>query len=246
MRVLIAGAGRAGLSVAVHLRSAGHEVTVLDRSEATARLAFERYGLVALAGNATDPALLKEAEAGAADVVVAMLPTDAENLAVALLARAAGAKKVMVRMRLPDYRAVYEASGIHRILSETDVIIGALGTAIEHDAVRNAMLLGAGESVAVELFVAPESAVVGRSVSSIAADAEFPSSCVFAGMVRPGGGYEAPRGASVVEGEMMLLLVARRAQLSQVVQFFLTRRTASSAPSSADYSSAPPLKGMGT
>jgi trk system potassium uptake protein len=221
MRVLIAGAGRAGLNVAVHLRETGHDVTVVDRDEAITRRAFEQYGLVALAGDATDPAILKEAEAGLADVVVAMLRTDAENLAVALLGRAAGAKRVLVRMRSPDYRTGYEAAGIHRILSETEVIIGALATAIEHEAVRNAMILGSGESVAVELLISEQSPVVGRSVSDIASDPNFPSSCVFAGMVKQDGGYEAPRGASVLQGNMTLLVVASRAQLSEVVDFFL-------------------------
>src|SRR5688572_2677886 len=125
MRVLIAGAGRAGLSVAVHLARTGHDVTVVDRDESTAKQAFERHGLVSLVGDATDAGLLKEAEVARADVVVAMLRRDADNLAVALLAQAAGARRVMVRMRDAEYRSVYVRAGVDRILSEIDVFIGA-------------------------------------------------------------------------------------------------------------------------
>lgn len=143
--------------------------------------ASEQFGLVALLGDTTDAAVLADAEVTRADVVVAMLGRDADNLAVALLARAAGVKRVMVRMRDKAYQKVYLAAGIERLLSETDVLIGALGTAIEHEAVRHAMLLGNGESVAFEIAIPESSPVAGRSVSDIAADPRFPRSCVFAG-----------------------------------------------------------------
>jgi trk/ktr system potassium uptake protein len=226
MRILIAGAGQAGLSVAAHLRAAGHEVTVLDRDPLAARQAFEKHGLSALAGDATDAHLLEEADVERADVVVAMLRRDADNLAVALLARAAGAKRVMVRMRDAAYRPVYLGAGVQRILSEIDVLVGAFATAVEHEAVRHAMVLGGGGSVAFELSLPEGAAVAGQTVSAIASSPGFPPSCVFAGMYEAGGAFEAPRGASVVRASMTLLLVARRDELAHVIAFFMRPRAA--------------------
>lgn len=183
--------------------------------------ASEQFGLVALLGDATDAAVLADAEVTRADVVVAMLGRDADNLAVALLARAAGVKRVMVRMRDKAYQKVYLAAGIERLLSETDVLIGALGTAIEHEAVRHAMLLGNGESVAFEIAIPESSPVAGRSVSDIAADPRFPRSCVFAGLYGPDGTVEGPRGSSVVAGGATVLLVARRSELKPTIEFFM-------------------------
>lgn len=223
MRVLIAGAGRAGMSVASHLRAAEHDVTIIDRDDGSARRAFEAFGLVALTGDATDAALLREAEAGRADVVVAMLRRDADNLAVALLAKQLGATRVMVRMRDPDYRPVYKAAGVSRILSEIDVFIGALATAIEHEGVRHSMILGAGGSVAFELTIPPTSKVVERTVSSIASDPDFPPSCVFGALYHTTGEIHSPRGGSVVTGGMTVLLVSRREEMGDVVRFFVDR-----------------------
>jgi trk system potassium uptake protein TrkA len=196
---------------------------MVDRDPAIARRAFEQHGLISFTGDATDAALLREAEIGRCDVVVSMLRRDAENLAVALLARAAGAKRVMVRMRDSDYRGVYVDAGVHRILSEIDVFIGAMATAIEHPAVRHAMVLGQGESVAFELEIPAGAAVAGRSVSRIAADPGFPRSCVFAAIYGAAGGVEPPRGSTVVSGGMTVLLVATRHALGEVVDFFLRR-----------------------
>lgn len=223
MRVFIAGAGQAGMSVALHLAELGHAVCVLDRDPQRAQRVFEQHGLVALSGNATDPALLRQAEVGRADVAVAMLDRDADNLAVALLARDLGAKRVMVRMRDVAYRGAYEFAGVHRILSETEILVGALAMAIEHRAVRHAMLLGGGESVAFELTIPADAAVVGQSVSEIAAHADFPSSCVFAALFDKSG-MQSPRGASVVSAEQEVLLVSRRAEMTAVVEFFMRRR----------------------
>lgn len=221
MRIVIAGAGRAGLSVASYLSGLGHEVTIIDRDPAQAKRAFDQHGLVAHVGDATDAELLREARIGEADVVVAMLRRDAENLAVALLARSSGTPRVMVRMRDPAYRAVYETAGVDRILSEIDVFIGALATAVEHEAVRHAMLLGS-DSVAFELQIPTSSKVAGRTVSEVAQDARFPASCVFAGLSNENGEVQAPRGSSVVRGGSNVLLVSPRRDLGTVVKFFLS------------------------
>ena len=128
----------------------------------------------------------------------------------------------MVRLRDSAYRPVYLAAGVDRLLSETDLIIGALATAIEHEAVRHAMLLGNGESVAFELAIPETSAIAGKSVSEIASAAGFPASCVFAGLYRADGTVEGPRGSSIVHGGMTVLLVARRAELARTIDFMMS------------------------
>jgi trk system potassium uptake protein TrkA len=222
MRIIVAGAGRGGLSLAEHLQKQGHAVTVIERDAATVLRAAEQIGVVALAGDATDVATLTQAEPQRADVVVAMLHRDADNLAVAALARELGAARVMVRMRDPQYRPVYEAAGVQQILSETEVLVGALATAIEFEAVRHSMVLGSGEAIAIELLVPAGALVVGRSVSEVAADEAFPRSCVIAGMAL-GGVVQAPRGATVIEAGAELLIVSARADLPRAIALFLRK-----------------------
>jgi trk system potassium uptake protein TrkA len=219
MRVFIAGAGQAGVGVAVQLADIGHDVSIMERDSTLSKRAFEDHGIAAHVGDATDAALLREAEVGRADVVVAMLVRDADNLAVALLARELGARRVMVRMRDIEYRGAYERAGVHRILSETEIVVGAMAMSIEYEAVQHAMLLGKGDSVAFELTVPAGAAVAGKTVGQIASDPAFPKSCVFGGLF-DSRGMSSPRGASVVEIDTTLLLVSRREDMSAVVQFF--------------------------
>lgn len=221
MRILIAGAGRAGLSVAAYLTTAGHQVTVIDRDPLVCARAKDQLGIVALMGDAADTAILAEAEVRHAEAVVAMLHRDADNLAVASLAKLSKVPRVMVRMRDPDYRPVYLAAGVDRILSETEIFIGALAAAIEHEAVRHAMLLGNGESVAFEVLIPEVSRVVGRTISEIANLPEFPKSCVFAGLYELDGSVEGPRGGSVIRGGMTVLIVARRDEVTKTLALLI-------------------------
>lgn len=225
LRILIAGAGRVGLAVGAHLRGLGHEITIVDRDAAVVSHAFERHGLVALSGDATDASLLESAEIGRADVVVAMLRRDADNLAVALLAKAAGVERIMVRMRDKEYRRVYLDNGVDRVLSEIEVLLGAFATPIEHEAVRNSMVLGEGGSIAFELSLPHDSRLAGMTVSDIAALPDYPPSCVFAGLIAARGEVKPPRGASQVQGGMALLLVAQQSDIPATVTFFLRSAT---------------------
>ena len=223
MRILIAGAGRAGLSVAGYLTSAGHLVTVIDRDPLVCARVKDQLGIVALAGDAADSAILTEAEVRHAEAVVAMLHRDADNLAVASLAKQAQVPRVMVRMRDPEYRPVYLAAGVTRILSETEIFIGSLAAAIEHEAVLHAMLLGNGESVAFEIVIPDTSRVVGRSISEIAALPEFPKSCVFAGIYAPDGSVQGPRGASRIVGGTTVLIVALRNEVKPTLELLIEK-----------------------
>jgi trk system potassium uptake protein len=223
MRILIAGAGRAGLSVAGYLTTAGHLVTVIDRDPMVCARVKDQLGIVALVGDAADSAILTEAEVRHAEAVVAMLHRDADNLAVASLAKLAQVPRLMVRMRDPEYRPVYLAAGVTRILSETEIFIGSLAAAIEHEAVLHAMLLGNGESVAFEIAIPETSRVVGRTISEIAAMPEFPKSCVFAGLYTHDGTVQGPRGASVIVGGMTVLIVALRNEVKPTLDLLIEK-----------------------
>ena len=220
MRMIIAGAGRGGSSLAIHLQLSGHVVTLVERDPIVGARANEQFGIVVLQGDATEVSTLRLAQPDRADVVLAMLHRDADNLAVALLARALGAKRVMVRMRDVEYRQVYEDAGVHQILSETEILVGALAIAIEHEAVAHSMVLGSGEAVAAEIVIAPGSNVIGKMVSEVAQLPGFPRTCVVAGMWTEGS-VRAPRGASVLEGGMRILLVTARSELGAAIDLFL-------------------------
>lgn len=218
MRVVIVGGGLAGTNLAVTLGRGGHDVTLIDREAGTAARGFSEHGLATILGDGTDPRVLAAADVKRADVVAAMLRRDADNLAVAAIARSFGAKRILARLRDPSYRAIYAGAGIDQVFGEIETMVGALAVAIEHPQVRHSMVLGTGDSIAFEIVVPEGAEVAGRTVREIGTSKEFPRGAVIAGIALANGSVVAPRGDSVVHGGHAILLVARRDDVQSTIE----------------------------
>src|SRR5690606_15525223 len=86
MRVVIAGAGSVGRSIARELLSHGHSVTLVDRQPAAMRIASVADAEWQLA-DACEISSLAEAGVDSCDVVVAATGDDKANLVISLLAK---------------------------------------------------------------------------------------------------------------------------------------------------------------
>ena len=86
MRVVIAGAGSVGRSIARELLESGHEITLIDKQPGAMRVAQVAEAQWLLA-DACELTTLSEAQVERADVVVAATGDDKANLVISLLAR---------------------------------------------------------------------------------------------------------------------------------------------------------------
>lgn len=219
MRVIIVGGGLAGTELAHTLAEDGHAVTLIDRSPEVAARGFSEHGISTMVGDATEPRVLRDADAGSADVVAAMLRRDADNLAVTAIARTLGAKRILARLRDPSYRAVYASAGVDQVFGEVKTMVGALAVAIEHPRIRHSMVLGKGESIAFEVIVPERAAVAGKMLREIGAAAGFPRGAIIAAIAPPDGPLIVPRGDDVIRGGESVVLVARREGVAAAIDF---------------------------
>lgn len=219
MRVIIVGGGISGTNLARRLAEDGHAVTLIDRDPAIASRAFSEHGIASIVGDGTEPRVLREADAGRADVVATMLRRDADNLAVAAIARAQGARRLLARQRDPEYRAIYASAGIDQVFGEVETMVGALAVAIEHPRVQHSMVLGQGDSIAFEVVVPVGALVAGKTVRELGTAGGFPRGAIIAGIAPPGKPVVVPRGDAVIEGGEAVLVVARREDVAQAIDF---------------------------
>lgn len=186
MRIVIAGAGVVGRRLTARLANGRHDVVLVDLNRELCDAVSAEYGIVAICGNATDIATLEEAEVGRADVAVALMGLSADNLAFSLLARGAGAKRIIARMPNPRYRAAYERAGVTSILDATGLFLDRLVLEIERPPVHQVATVVDGQGVIVWVTVADRSAASGRAIDELRADRRFPRGCVVCGLVRSG------------------------------------------------------------
>ena len=103
MKIIIAGAGRIGGSLAEALSREGHDVTVIDRDVETLTHISNDLDVICLEGSATDPDVLKEAGAGEAQLLIAATEQDEVNMVCGISAIKLGTGHVVARVRDTGY-----------------------------------------------------------------------------------------------------------------------------------------------
>ena len=98
MNIIIAGAGEVGRHAAEVLSSSGHNVTVIDLSQEKLRALDDTLDVRTLVGHCAHFEVLNEAGANRCDLMVATTQVDEINLLSASVAKAAGARKTIVRV----------------------------------------------------------------------------------------------------------------------------------------------------
>lgn len=184
MRIVMAGAGVAGRRLTALLSESRHDVTVIDLNRDLCEALSTEFGVVSISGNATDLATLEEADIGRADVAVALMRANADNLSFSLLAKGAGVERIIARMPNPKYRSAYEQAGVTSIVDVSGLFLDRLVLEIEHPAVHEVASIADGKGAVVWVQVADKSPVCGRPLEEIRADRQYPHGCVVAGLMR--------------------------------------------------------------
>jgi len=219
MYVVIAGGGVVGGSVAQTLVENRHDVVVIDRDRQVCEHITSRIGALAINGSATDIEILEEAGIRKAEVVVAAMPTDADNLAFSLLARNFGVPRIIARMRNPRYEAAYKSAGVTRIINVRDLFVRQLVLEIEQPALRQVATFGRGKASIVVALIPPDSVVHGKAVEQIVKTKEFPNECIIAGILRQDPmQFIIPRGSVKVYSGDQVFLVADIANIRKAVK----------------------------
>jgi len=103
MQILIIGGGKLGISLAQHLVAEGHNVTMIDRSEAVVQRSMDTIDAMVIRGSGVSADTLKEADIQHADIVIAATMSDEVNMLSCLTAKRLGAQYTIARIRDPEY-----------------------------------------------------------------------------------------------------------------------------------------------
>lgn len=102
MKIVIIGAGKIGVTLADQLLREGHEITVVDESK-DALDAVGTMDVLAVQGNGIAQETQEEAGIPDADLAIAVMSTDEQNLLACLIAKKLGVGSTIARVRNPEY-----------------------------------------------------------------------------------------------------------------------------------------------
>ena len=121
MKIVIAGTGKVGRTVAAVLSEEENDVTVIDLDPETVSLVSNDLDVICVEGNAADPEALRGAGVASADLVVAATEKDEVNMVCGIASRKLGAKHVIARIRDPLYlhqvAFLRDAMGLSQIIN---------------------------------------------------------------------------------------------------------------------------------
>jgi trk system potassium uptake protein TrkA len=120
---------------------------------------------VVLHGQGTDPVLLAEESVGHADAFLALTRVDEDNVLSALLAKRAGASKVMALVNKASYTPLVKAIGIDAVVSPNRAAVSAILHFIRKGKVVSVIRMGEEAAEALEVVALETSELVGRPLS---------------------------------------------------------------------------------
>lgn len=220
MHIVIGGGGLMGIHLATRLLSEGeHYLVMIDKEKTVCDYVYNQIGAIAICGSATSINVLMEAGIKTADVAVALMRSDADNLAFALLARRYGVPRILVRLRDPEFQEAYELAGATTIIPEVDLLINRFLTTIEQPRVRGLIDIG-HELEVVAIDVPQESPIGGMTVAEIIQGRDALLDCNFVASYDTEGNLEIPRGPTVIHGGGEVVLIANKQKIPAIVRFF--------------------------
>lgn len=181
MRVVIAGAGSVGRSIARELLHNGHELLLIDRDADEARV--QRLPEANwLAGDACEITRLQEAGLEECDVVVAATGDDKANLVVSLLAKTEfGVPRTVARVNNPKNEWMFDESwGVDVAVSTPRLMTALVEEAVSVGDLVRIFEFQQGDATMAGITLPAENPYVGRRVGDIV----FPPDTLLVGIIR--------------------------------------------------------------
>jgi len=181
MRVVIAGAGSVGRSIARELLTNGHAVLLVDKDPTAIRVNSVPDAEWLLA-DACEIASLAEAGLADCDVVVAASGDDKVNLVVSLLAKTEyGVPRTVARVNTPSNEWLFdEAWGVDVAVSTPRLMTALVEEAVSIGDLVRIFTFQQGRATLVELTLPDDSPLAGTPVGDIT----WPEDTVLVGIIR--------------------------------------------------------------
>lgn len=211
MKSIIVGGGKVGFALASNLCQEGHDVTVIDTDRSRLDVMEEHLNISTVHGNAAKLETLAAADAAGTDLIIAVTDKDELNLVTCFLARRAGVKSAVARVRAPGYSDLnnseaLNALGIDMLINPEKVTAQEIVKLIDYPEANHVSYFGGGQIVMIELRLSPDCPRLDIPLSQL----RSPAPCIIMGIEHEGE-LIIPRGGDKLSaGDDVLLLTAVR------------------------------------
>ena len=171
MKIIIAGAGKVGSSVAGILAGEGHDITVIDKRADIISNISNNLDVICVQGSATSSATLIEAGAKEADLVLAATRNDEINMVCGISARKLGTKHVIARIRdtayLHETEFLREALGLSAVVNPEYECAREISRILRFPSANRVDTFAKGSAELIDHRVLPGSKLCGKQLKEL-------------------------------------------------------------------------------
>lgn len=171
MKIVIAGAGRVGYSIAHELSKGNHEITLIDCDGDRVRKVSNNLDVMVYEGNAASYEMLKEAGIKGADLLIAVTKSDETNLLCCLCANKIGAKHTIARVRSRDYikqaNFLKEELGLSMIINPEEETASEISRILRFPSASKVESFANSRAESVEIKISENSSLNGMGLSEL-------------------------------------------------------------------------------
>ena len=220
-RVIILGGGSIGLFLAEQIERdhPGVSLKIIESDENRALVLAEHTNRsVVLHGNALDSGLLEEANAPAAETVVAVTDDDEVNILASLLAKSQGCRRAITLINDQAYGALITSLGIDVVVDPRAITVSSILQYVRRGRIRSVHSLRDGMAELIEGDALETSSLVGAPLREV----KVPEGIVVGAVVR-GEEVIIPRGSTVIEADDRVILFSSAKVIKSAEKMFSVR-----------------------
>lgn len=212
--IVVLGGSEIGYQTARLFGERGLSPRLVEQDDDRARwLAEELPDTTVMNNDATDQEFLERENIGDADVVVAALETDQQNLLATLIAKRLGAERAVAVVDNGEFTDLFETVGVDVAVSPRRVTAEEITRFTRSRYTETVSIIENDRAEVLELEIDRDSSVVGERVSDLAVD--LPGSVVIGAVIRDGN-LLIPRGDTRIEAEDHLVVFVESEDVDDV------------------------------
>ncbi len=215
MYIIVVGGGSAGAVLSGQLVEMGHEVLVIERSQARCDVIREDLGSVVVQGDGCEVATLADAGADRADVFIAMTNGDEDNLVACQVAQHRfRIAHVIARVNDPGHEKLFKQLGIKGTVNAAETMVNGVLHEIPGRSLTHLVPFRHAEVNLTGIRIPANATAVGRPVL----DVQVPSGTGVALVVRADGTPVVPSNDVLLEPEDEVIALTRPEDEAALVQ----------------------------
>ena len=168
MRVILIGEDKLTYFLGRRFTSKGYFLTIITPKKEDAVTLSRRLKATVIAGNGSNPAVLQEAGAYEADVILALTPQDPDNLIACQVAQDRfGVPKTVALVNDPDNREIFEELGVDVAFSATEILGAMIDQQMTSTDLKNLVPITDSSVTISEVMLNDNSPAVGRAIKDL-------------------------------------------------------------------------------